>query len=682
MNLLKKTAAAIEGDPKQKLIDAVDKLESQDVKNTPDDWSDKVTKAINDSQEKFDEYIFYINFPFSTKGSKKLSTQLKDAFRRELAKIRKNLEKAPQVNIDQVIEDILDGFDREKRLGDLEKSHWENNSSAFEIAENFDVLSKLDKNWSLEMIKKARTENIHSVFAGIDKISAVSKKLGKEILQEKFEYDKDEFWYIFFTIDWSATSKLSADVACPTLEKAIWHLYDQPLKILEKEAELRKIGGDEWTGKVLTRAKRQKGMIGTAREINELHESPDNVRYKSIENFNADDLYDLIVFAREEIFTSSYNTVVDQLLNELKTKKEDASDLIQKGENPEWIGVFLEAASSYNRIDDLLDTIKSSEKKEALLKNFIESIKKNNELKNAVVLSELTLAIRNKSVANFLEREIIKAYNDDDKKQKTLFGLVAKNYFDNRKNVVQNTDWFEELPEKYKLPNLDLISSKELFDSAGRNIQQYFFYNDKDGKASFNSFISKYKNSEWKIEDKGSFVIITGKKQGKTIKIYANKAECDGSVEKDGVKDIENSMRKTQPPLESIVIVHRGHSYHTDKTIENIPKIAKMVFLGSCGGYQNFEKILEKSPEAHIIASKGEGTKFINDPIFRFINENILSGRDINWNSIWEKLGQEKSGHPKYKNVVDDPRFKDYINPSKNYGALFIKAYRKLSHLY
>jgi hypothetical protein len=65
----------------------------------------------------------------------------------------------------------------------------------------------------------------------------------------------------------------------------------------------------------------------------------------------------------------------------------------------------------------------------------------------------------------------------------------------------------------------------------------------------------------------------------------------------------------------------------------------------------------------------------INDVIVQAINNRLLEGKDIEWIGMWkeiaalidEKLPQARS------------TFLDYVPPHKNLGAIFIKAYRKLS---
>ncbi|MEJ0103303.1 MAG: hypothetical protein WDO19_12400 [Bacteroidota bacterium] len=68
---------------------------------------------------------------------------------------------------------------------------------------------------------------------------------------------------------------------------------------------------------------------------------------------------------------------------------------------------------------------------------------------------------------------------------------------------------------------------------------------------------------------------------------------------------------------------------------------ARIVVLGSCGGYNNLNDVLTISPDAHIISSKQVGTKTVNEPILQAINNTLRSGKDIDWIPMWRDLGKQ-----------------------------------------
>ncbi|HJU45585.1 MAG TPA: hypothetical protein VJ647_02325, partial [Chitinophagaceae bacterium] len=122
--------------------------------------------------------------------------------------------------------------------------------------------------------------------------------------------------------------------------------------------------------------------------------------------------------------------------------------------------------------------------------------------------------------------------------------------------------------------------------------------------------------------------------------------------------------------LKPAVFIHRGHSYHVKASLFRLQPTARIVVLGSCGGYNNLNEVLTVSPDAHIISSKQTGTRTVNEPILQAINNDLRAGKNIDWLPMWRQLGTMFRGDSK-------ELFDDYVPPYKNLGVIFIKAYRK-----
>jgi Fe-S cluster biogenesis protein NfuA len=165
----------------------------------------------------------------------------------------------------------------------------------------------------------------------------------------------------------------------------------------------------------------------------------------------------------------------------------------------------------------------------------------------------------------------------------------------------------------------------------------------------------------WQIEDHGSFVHLRSTVSARTIEIYANKFTED----EQGSTDIDDVLRQRR--VTPSVIVHRGHSTYVAQTIEKVPETAALVYLGNCGGYALLETILKKAPKAHILTTKGIGTLTINDPLLKALNDYLLRGKDMTWQSFWRQAEAT---------LGRNPRFMDYVPPDKNAGAVFLTAYR------
>lgn len=400
------------------------------------------------------------------------------------------------------------------------------------------------------------------------------------------------------------------------------------------------------------------------RAINDLHESPDNIRFKSVENSSPVEMYTMLSYGGDEVFTSTFRKMFTQLLIKLEQEKIGGYELLEQVGHSK-SRVFIKECAGYGKLDDFLETMSPAQQKEVLVSVIKDLEKQGNKLEQAssaidiINYTEKQPEIK-KVLKDQIKQEYDKVTSEDDKK---IFGILGGFSADNSAD-----GWYSEMKDKYKLDNIDLssVDSEKLFNEKGVNVQEYFFYNDKDGKASFQSFLAQYENkSDWNVDKKEDFVKISSlASKGKKIEIYANYPEAD----EEGSTKVKEFLKKSG--LEPSIIVHRGHSYHTASTINNgIQSTAKIVMLGSCGGYNNMSKVLEKSSNAHIISTKGEGTMMVNDPMFKELNRLILSGKDIEWSDFWATME---------KKVGKDDRFYDYVAPNKNASLIFLNAYNKV----
>ena len=162
-------------------------------------------------------------------------------------------------------------------------------------------------------------------------------------------------------------------------------------------------------------------------------------------------------------------------------------------------------------------------------------------------------------------------------------------------------------------------------------------------------------------------------KAGKNFWIYANlPLDNDKNLDDTAQIHLINYLRKKD--LSPSVIVHRGHSYWLPRTISRMNGSAKVILLGSCGGYKNLSEILEVSPDAHIISTKEIGKGDINKPIINYLNQSFASGKQLVWKDMWASL--TKTFYADANKAMRES-WDDYIPPYKNLGAIFIKAYNK-----
>lgn len=325
-------------------------------------------------------------------------------------------------------------------------------------------------------------------------------------------------------------------------------------------------------------------------------------------------------------------------------------------------------AAGYNKLDTFLRTMRGTS--EILMRAFVAKLESSPSLEDAVDVADSYGSIRNpallKSMLTYVtENEQRCAQNGNPRGQK-IYNLLKMIFLsgDSTNHI--------DLSREIGIPPVYTVDYNKLAgDTTGRIIEQVFFYGDKDGKESFASYMQSFTNPDWRITQKKQWVEIRSVK-GKPVLIFAN-LPLDNDTDKDADAQTALIDYLDTTNLRPTIVIHRGHSYHLKYTIEQMPESAKIIMLGSCGGYNNLKQILDYAPDAHIISTKQIGARDVNKPIIEAINNTLRAGKNIDWREMWGNLENLfiKMGRDK-KDLFDD-----YIPPHKNLGALFIKAYSK-----
>jgi hypothetical protein len=266
---------------------------------------------------------------------------------------------------------------------------------------------------------------------------------------------------------------------------------------------------------------------------------------------------------------------------------------------------------------------------------------------------------------NVTEDEQI-SIDEDNNRGKVIYGLL--------KTIFLSMDPANKIDLSYEIgiPPVYSVDSRYLADDSGRIIQQVFFYGDDDGKKNYEGFMNSFSTSDWKITKSPEWVEIKSLK-GKRVWIYANRPlDSDANLDDSAQVHLNNYLAKND--LNPSVVIHRGHSYWLPGTIKRMPGDAKIIVLGSCGGYKNLNRILSLCPDAHIVSTKEIGKGDINRPILNYLNQNFVSGKPLMWVDMWASLTKFFSKDP---SAAVRESWDDYIPPYKNLGAIFIKAYNK-----
>ncbi|MHB1457493.1 MAG: hypothetical protein ACYC0V_11330 [Armatimonadota bacterium] len=393
--------------------------------------------------------------------------------------------------------------------------------------------------------------------------------------------------------------------------------------------------------------------------LNDLHGQPD--RFRSIEKSDTRQLYTLLVYTKNHIYTSSFMGVFRNLLQQMKKEEITGNQLLNNlGYNR--YSEFIEILVTYNRLHIFLGTM-PVESQINLLERYIGEIEDSrNMMSRTVVIADAFKMIKNAEVLQSVQKAIEARYTlydaANDTKGKAIFGLLASIY---GQEATISQQWFKNISKQYRLLANYEIPIKELFAQKDIScIQQYFFYEDKEGFQSFQYFKSQYQNKTgWKIFDKETFVVVKSPViYGRRIEIYANKP----NHVKAGCNQIKLlfDAKKMHP----VISVHRGHSYQTFRTLKELSSKSLLVFLGSCEGYRESIKTFEKCPRLFaFISTRGVTDAYINEIIGQVLNNELLTCNTgvFNLNKYWQKL----ENNPRLRN---DPDFSDFVDPIEGYG--------------
>jgi hypothetical protein len=405
------------------------------------------------------------------------------------------------------------------------------------------------------------------------------------------------------------------------------------------------------------------------REINALHtESSEKVRFKRIEDLTPQELYYLIVQGEDEIYTSSYLYVYKRIFEKMTTPRSDSLLLSVNGDN---FRKFIKMAAGYNTLNDFLAKMDKANAT-TTMKAFVIRLESTEGLEEAVDVADSYSSImdKNHALAKFILKEV-KWNLERNMANTNKRGMVIYNLL---KVLFESADTTNkvDLVSQLGIKSIYGQDYQSLTDDSGRVVQQVFFYGDedKDGQHSYESFMKMFTNKkEWKVESNDEWTSITSLK-GRPVLIFANKPLL-GPDDPDAKAQNELNDYMFAKNLKPTIVIHRGHSYHLPSTLKQLAPTAKIVVLGSCGGYNNLNEVLTVCEDAHIISSKQVGTRTVNEPILQAINQNLLAGNNIDWVPLWTGLST------RFKDKASREKFDDYIPPYKNLGAIFIKAYRK-----
>lgn len=416
---------------------------------------------------------------------------------------------------------------------------------------------------------------------------------------------------------------------------------------------------------VLTAKLRAKAIELYINDINALHELKDlKIRFKKLDSLNPQELYYLAVMGESEMYTSSFVSGVYPRM--FQNMQKPNADSLLNCVNDDYFKKFIKISATYNTLDDLLKKM-DSVAAEKRMRSFVDGLEQTKSLEEAVDVADSYASIYLPALRTLILQEVQKELT----RNTTTANSRGMKIYQLMQDIFLSIDTANhiDLTAKLGIPPVYTMPLKRLQDTSGRVVMQQFFYGDKDGGNVFNAFVAGFQNGKWKIVFKPEWVEISSK-TGVPVTIFANRPlDAEKDLDEKAQNNLISYLKEQQ--LAATVVIHRGHSYHLRSTIEKLSHSAQLIILGSCGGYQNLNEVLDICPDAHIISTKQVGTGVINKGLINEISEKLRLQQDLNWPALWSDLAKQIT--PNLKET-----FEDYVPPHKNLGAIFIMAFNRL----
>jgi hypothetical protein len=385
-------------------------------------------------------------------------------------------------------------------------------------------------------------------------------------------------------------------------------------------------------------------------------------RFQIIQSLNAPELYYLAVMNDGIIYTSSFVKGVFPLMMK---RVNNQGDSVLKLVMFDRYRKFIKMAAGYNTLSTFLSSFPDQENANDVMRAFVGRLEKSSGLEDGVDVADSYASVVEtmKPIADEMLVNVKLNYQRNisinNKKGIEMYRILEKLFLS--ADTTQKIDLTKELgiPPVYEVP------FKSLQNDGGPVIIQVFIYGDKDGIGVFPSLLSMFSNANWKIDRTNPQWVNISSIKGQAVSIYLNKPLPEENDEDAKAQEALCTYLAKNNLLPTVTI-NRGHSYNAPYTIRQMFPTSKIVFMGSCGGYNMIHDILEKAPDAHIIGTKQIADAPVNNPFFKLLAETLREGKPIEWIPFWKELDS----------MITNKIFEDYVPPYKNLGAIFIKAYK------
>ncbi len=403
--------------------------------------------------------------------------------------------------------------------------------------------------------------------------------------------------------------------------------------------------------------------------MNVYHEQSNAVRFSGLSNLRTQDLYYVLILGDDIMYTSSYLFAYNKLMEPYKKL---GSDSLLRFMRYSQARQFVRLAGRYNTLSSFLEMM-PRDTLIRLMKFFISDLeqKSDNGIEEVMNVAEsFSSMVKDSTLTALVEFEIASNYLRCEQLP-NFYGMKLYRILDQMMAAVKASETGEKIEVDERLSSYLRLPIKSLQDKNDQVNELVLFYGDEDGISSYHSFMTSFTDTSlWKIEKNEFWLSITSKKFN-PVNIYANlPLSNDEDLDKKAQDTLVKFLR--QQNIHPHVIIHRGHSYHLLGSVQYIDSAVFLAILGSCGGYNEIFEVQRRSNEAQVISTKQVGSKLVNEPMIKIINDYFLQRKDIVWTELWELLDKGFKNNAKARTL-----FQDYVPPNKNIGLQVARIYNE-----
>jgi hypothetical protein len=222
------------------------------------------------------------------------------------------------------------------------------------------------------------------------------------------------------------------------------------------------------------------------KEINGLHEEQDAVRFRILQQLNARELYYLIVFSDDQLYTSSYTKGVYPAV---MAKSGNRGDSLLMMVGFDRFKKFIKMAAGYNTLNEFLKSFPDEDLAKSLMQGFVNNLERSEGLEDGVDVADSYTSImeHNKPLAEYV-LNLTKINLDKNQASNNHRGIVMYNLLYKLFLSADTTNKID-LSKEFGIPPVYDVKYNALADNKGRVAMHVFFYGDKDGKMNYQNFI-------------------------------------------------------------------------------------------------------------------------------------------------------------------------------------------------